>query len=125
MTSKEKLIKFMELKHDIFFKATGIQYFTERDKNLIKKWRDEDCDRIFDTIESNILFTPANSIAGAVCPFCIFHRGDCNQCTYSRLDICITCYFYNTQYNLYELLSNKVYREILEKVNNEDTHRIK
>lgn len=72
MTSKEKIIKFMELKSEALQKYSKHVYFVEADKKAILKWDDKDCDDVWGDLLFDVDCNESLSDMNT-CPFCIMH----------------------------------------------------
>lgn len=88
MNDRQKIIIFMEEKNKIIKRKSGIVYMTKRDIKVIEKWLDEDCKVIWEKLLEN-LEDLLNSLYdydfdSDMCPFCIYHNNNCNECSYGK-----------------------------------------
>lgn len=80
MTSKEKIIKFMEKKQEVLARHSKKRvYFGVKDKRDIEKWPDKRCDAIWEGL------TRDGYYGAGSCPFCLY-LGDeeCSECSYGK-----------------------------------------
>lgn len=99
MTSREKIIRLMELKRDYLADYNiSINYFNGGDKEAIECWGDGVCEVVWGQLEvvlSMVLYggSDEGNILGDfhLCPFCLkqkfhlkgeYNRGDCKDCEY-------------------------------------------
>lgn len=120
MTNKEKLIKFIELKHDHIKKITGINYAEDYDYDHIKTWSDEDCERVYELLMEEICECYQKGISENTCIWCIYNNALCENCNYGMNHG--VCYDNNSLYSKYfseELkhsLTNEVYRNMIDQI---------
>lgn len=92
MKTKEKIIKFMELKqakiHSLYQKKdiVNIPFFTAEDHAIIEKWTEKKAKEVWNIMKQNIKDIPYECIGliSEVCPFCVYHNLDCNKCNYAK-----------------------------------------
>jgi len=120
MTSKEKIIKFVELKSAHIKKITGINYIEDCDIKDIITWSDKECKRIYEVLIEEIYEFHQKGISEDTCIWCIYHYGICDNCNYGiNHGLChketslYSRYFSN---KLENSLINAIYRNMIEQI---------
>ncbi len=136
MNDKEKLIKFIQLKNEIIEKETDLKYITQIDIDIINKWNDNICKRIYTDLTRAINDLGEKGLTENTCIWCIKDYIDHNNIisNIKYLECISTCYGceYKTQHgkcdesdSLYQkyavdkvvnLLTNEVYKDMLKKI---------
>jgi len=140
MTYKEKLVMFVKLKR-AHIKKFGFVYADYNDYKDIRSWDEKRCKKIHNVIMRNIIYFKASKLTEATCPWCLYtlygnkqivlysskidfhnrYSSNCNKCYYGkRYGECLK---FNSAYKKYatkevkESLTNKVYRDMVNKIN--------
>jgi len=145
MNSKQKLIEFMKQKAQILYENNydpDKEYFTEQDRRAILDWDNRECDVIWNLLSEKINEHEVEGHSIKSCIFCIKYDigvvpwkiQACNFCEYGKHHyICnklnstyqeiMKKEYYLTEINegrpFSEILSNKVYIEIINKLEND------
>ena len=121
MNNKEKIIKFLQLKNAIIERETGINYIVPADIEDIESWSDMQCNLTYEYMYYEITRQQVYGLGYATCVWCIFYKEDgCKDCGYGKRHK--LCSDDDSLYNSYkttkltEILSNKVYLNILENI---------
>lgn len=150
MTHQEKLVMFMEGKQkklkEIFpDDKKWISYFTEKDKQAILNWNDENANKIWFTIKRIIkregnLFE-ITGLSEFVCPFCMYHykmdnpnycrdceygenHGDCNEpdSDYGKIQKVFTEVPINL--SVYTILDDVFYKNLIKEIETREENSI-
>ncbi|MFA5174647.1 MAG: hypothetical protein WC438_05695 [Candidatus Pacearchaeota archaeon] len=140
MDSKQKLIEFMKQKAKILYDNDydpNREYFTEQDEQAILNWENKDCDTVWNSLLTNIITYNNQDLNAYSCVFCIKYKMECyytcDLCKYGKNHgICtnsadstyqkIVQKRHSGRKSFSEILSNKVYKEILDKIEKGDTN---
>lgn len=114
MMYKTLLIRFMEEQAKQLEKA-GVKkedYFNEKDKNCIMNWSEEECKKIWNTINKNLFRFIIVDIPSEISPFCIKQgypkENFCDNCEYKKNRDNKECFYAYSEY------FNKVERKIID-----------
>lgn len=131
MTYQEKLIMFMKMKNKIIKEKLKINfdYFTKDDEKEIKKWPDGIVENIWLHIKYAVLLG-YESLITDLCPFCLY-PGKCDRCPYAQHHkergspdsdfIKIVRVAKEKGIYLNQILSNRIYKEILNEIEKKET----
>ena len=128
MSAKSKLIAFMQYKANQLFKASNINYFTEKDQKDIEKWDNISCKKIWNFIVKEIE-RGKEGLSARLCPYCIKYRIWSNECENYECEYGKRhgfCYQSDSDFqkikeecNDHELLPNKWYKKIIKRIEDE------
>ena len=138
MDPRAKLIRFMELKAQYLSSAFGISpelYFKEEDRLAILSWDQDQAKKCWEAIAYHS--RRYEGLGSDLCPFCLYHQPepmelDCDACEYAKhhracpetgsdwKQIISLMKEAGGAFAHYKLPPNEVYREILERISNEE-----
>ncbi len=127
MNYQEKLIKFVQLKNEIIEKESDIKYIVQEDIDIIKKWDNIICEKIYVELISEIKSFGRNGLADDTCIWCLKKyiesgcRGDdCDDCEYKinhgECGDNGSSYIKYSNKKVETLLTNEVYKDMLKKI---------
>lgn len=130
---RDKLIKFMWKKNEILVEnGFDFGYMKPEIEEAMRKWDEKECVDIFSKIEFAIFSFDCSGLGAVICPFCIKHSVSgsdifpkCSICAYEKINgecsekNSVFRKYFNYILQIEKILTNKVYRQILEEIEDE------
>ncbi len=124
MEFKDKLIKFVQLKHEIIEAETHINYVSQEDIDDIQKWNECKCEEIYFDLLHNISNDKTYGLGESTCIWCLKNIPfPCLDCEYGKKHG--ICFQAGSLYNKYrtdktiKLFTNEVYHKLVQKIEDE------
>lgn len=89
MTSKDKIVKFLENKDSYIYNLSNLRFSDKEDVDEIKSWTIKKCNHVWQTLNNNVNQIEFKELTDdCICPWCILisnmKLNSCSKCQYGK-----------------------------------------